>query len=179
MEAHLIWVLPLSYVGLGLPDGPVPPGLPLNPWSHILVSCAGSLAIWPISSQAGKGKGGHLLGPGTGPSCMDSGSLERCPGSVLTILPRGSVTHAQHHPLVFPVLLCGWCLGNPVDRRVGEGEHSFGSWEAPFQEEVSWEPLDAMQPTWSSGTSGACDLELTLTQEDEFTLEMSVSQDMA
>lgn len=44
---------------------------------------------------------------------------------------------------------------------------------------MSWEPLDAMQPTWSSGTSGACDLELTLTQEDEFTLEMSVSQDMA
>lgn len=31
MEARLIWVLPLSHVGLGLPDEPVPPGLPLNP----------------------------------------------------------------------------------------------------------------------------------------------------
>ena len=87
----------------------------------------------------------------------------------------------QYHPSVLPVLLWGWCLGNPTEGIEGweGGEHSFGSWEAPFQEEVSWEPLDAMQPTWSSGTSGACDLELTLTQEDEFTLETSVSQDMA
>lgn len=36
-------------------------------------------------------------------------------------------------------------------------ECSFGSWEIPFQEEGSWEPLVAMQPMWSWRTSRACD----------------------
>ncbi|XP_072661853.1 pyridine nucleotide-disulfide oxidoreductase domain-containing protein 2 isoform X3 [Canis lupus baileyi] len=40
-----------------------------------------------------------------------------------------------------------------------------GTHPVPFQEEVSWEPLDAMQLMLSSETSRACDPEPTLTQE--------------
>ncbi|KAM8911777.1 pyridine nucleotide-disulfide oxidoreductase domain-containing protein 2 isoform 1-T1 [Lycaon pictus] len=40
-----------------------------------------------------------------------------------------------------------------------------GTHPVPFQEEASWEPLDAMQLMLSSETSRACDPEPTLTQE--------------
>lgn len=169
------------------PCGPQPPRWacaarsspqPLAPRSSFLPweSCYLALQL-----SGWDGQGGHSLGSDTGPSCMDSGSLEGSLGSVLIIVPGGSVTHTPIPPFSLPcsaLWLVPWQSHGGIEGWE-RGEHSFGSWEAPFQEEVSWEPLDAMQPTWSSGTSGACDLKLTLTQEDEFTLEMSVSQDMA
>lgn len=116
-----------------------------------------------------------MLGLCAGPPAQssDAGSLEASPESVLIVVSVLMAT-SPAPPCRRRCSASFMASPSPGPHPLpGDGrEHHIGSWGAPFQEEASWEPRDAMQRMLSSETSRACDLEPTLTQEKESTLEI-------